>query len=72
MIQVSIMRRLSTNEAAKKLGLWRPNLQRLIREGGIPAPPVEHVGRVQVRLWSEKDVEAARQALRQRRKKRAA
>lgn len=61
-------RRLSTDEVAKKLGLWRPNLQRLIRDGGIPAPPVERVGRVQVRLWSEKDVEAARKALRQRRK----
>lgn len=65
-------RRYSTVEVAKKLGLWQPNLQRLMREGCIPAPPVERVGRIQVRLWSEKDVQAARKALRQRRKKRAA
>jgi excisionase family DNA binding protein len=62
--------RLSTDEVAKKLGLWRPNLQRLIRNDGIPAPPIERVGRIQVRLWSEKDVEAARKALRHRRKQR--
>jgi hypothetical protein len=62
-------RRLSTEDVAKKLGLWRPNLQRLIRVGGIPAPPVERVGRVQVRLWSPKDIAAARRALEQRRKK---
>lgn len=60
------MRKFSTSEAAKMLGLYRPNLQRAMAEGRVPAPPLVSVGGVKVRLWSDKDVERARKALKKR------
>ena len=60
------MRRFSTTEVAKMLGLHQPNLQRAIRDGKVKAPPLTRVGGVKVRLWSEKDVERARKALKKR------
>jgi len=60
------MRKISTAETAKMLGLQRSNLQRAIREGRVKAPPLVSVGPVKVRLWSPKDVERARKALRKR------
>jgi hypothetical protein len=44
------------------LGLLRPNLQRAIAHG-LPAPKLLVIGRVKVRLWTKKDVERARKAL---------
>jgi excisionase family DNA binding protein len=57
------MRRYSTDQAAKMLGIQRPNLQRLIRGKRIPFPPLEQVGRLKIRLWTKTDVEKARKAM---------
>jgi predicted DNA-binding transcriptional regulator AlpA len=50
------------------LGLARPNLQRLIRQGRIPAPEPVKISGVTVRLWTRRDVEKARRALRKEQK----
>lgn len=63
---VPLMRRFSTSEAAKMLGLHRPHLQRAIAQGRVPAPRLLRVGGVKVRLWTRKDVERARKALKKR------
>jgi hypothetical protein len=52
----------STLEAAKMLGLLRPNLQRAIRNG-LPAPELIKVGPMKIRLWTDADVERARRWL---------
>jgi excisionase family DNA binding protein len=57
------MKSFSTAEAAKRLGLHRPHLQRAIAEGRVKAPKVTLVGGVKFRLWKSKDVEKARKAL---------
>ena len=57
------MRGFSTDEVAEMLGILRPNLQRLIREKRIPFPPLQQVGRLKIRLWSQADVEKARRAM---------
>jgi excisionase family DNA binding protein len=57
------MRRYSTTEVAKMLGIQRPNLQRAIRQRRIPFPPLERVGRLKIRLWTKADVERARKAM---------
>jgi len=57
------MLKFSTAEAARRLGLRRPHLQRAIAQGKVDAPPLISVGPVKVRLWSPKDVERARKAL---------
>ena len=56
-------REYSTVEVAKKLGIAQPNLQRLIRAGRINAPPIQTLGRVKVRLWSEEDIKKAKKAI---------
>lgn len=60
------MRRYSTPEVAKMLGIHQPSLQRLIRQKRIPFPPLETVGRLKIRLWSKRDVEKARKAMKER------
>jgi predicted site-specific integrase-resolvase len=55
--------RLSTREAAKKLGRTVVTLQRHIAAGTIKPPPVVEVGTVRVRLWSARDIEKARKVL---------
>ena len=60
------MRKFSTAEAAKMIGLLRPHLQRAMAEGRLKAPPLTRVGGVKVRLWSRQDVERARKALKRR------
>jgi predicted DNA-binding transcriptional regulator AlpA len=57
------MRRYSTVEVAEKLGLRQPNLQRLIARKRIPFPPLARIGRLRIRLWSDRDVAVARKAL---------
>ncbi len=56
------MDKYSTSEVADMLGMQRSNLQRAIRQG-LPAPEMEKVGRLKVRLWTKTDVERARKAL---------
>ena len=60
------MRRYSTSQVAKMLGLHQPNLQRLIREKRIPFPTLQRVGKVRIRLWTPKDVKRAREAIRKK------
>jgi len=62
------MRKHSTAQVAKMLGLYQPNLQRIMAQGRVKAPPLVTVGGVKVRLWSEKDVERARKVLGKRKK----
>jgi predicted DNA-binding transcriptional regulator AlpA len=57
------MRTYSTPEVAKMLGMYQPNLQRLIARKRIPFPPLVRVGRLKIRLWTARDVKRARQAL---------
>lgn len=68
MIYTYIMRRYSTAQVARMLGLHQPNLQRLIRQKRIPFPPLQAVGGLKIRLWSEEDVERARKAMKMKQK----
>jgi predicted DNA-binding transcriptional regulator AlpA len=71
-IHISVtMKKYSTSQVAKMLGLQRPNLQRAIRQKRIPVPPLVKVGELEVRLWSDADVQLAREALGKRKKGKA-
>ncbi len=61
-----VMRKFSTAEAAKMLGLHRPHLQRAIAQGRVRPPRLIRVGGASARLWTDKDVERARKALKKR------
>jgi excisionase family DNA binding protein len=62
------MRKYSTTEVAKMLGIHQPNLQRAIRQKRVTAPPIVKVGKLRIRLWSKTDVEAARKELSKRKR----
>jgi excisionase family DNA binding protein len=51
------MKTYSTVEVAKLLGVGNDTLHRWIHSNVIQAPPVQRLGKVSVRLWTEKDVE---------------
>jgi predicted site-specific integrase-resolvase len=53
----------STRQAAKKLGISWPTLNRFIASGKIPVPPVTELGSARVRVWSPEDIEKARRVL---------
>jgi hypothetical protein len=55
--------RLSTRDAAKKLGVTILTLQRHVSAKTVPTPPLQKVGGVSVRLWSARDIEKARKVL---------
>ncbi len=55
--------RLSTRDAAKKLGVTILTLQRHVTTKTVDAPPLQKVGGVSVRLWSARDIEKARKIL---------
>ena len=57
------MENCSTREAAKKLGISFPSINRYIADKKIPLPPLVKVGGVTVRLWSEADIERVRALL---------
>jgi excisionase family DNA binding protein len=48
---------LSTLQVAKLLGVTSDTLHRWIRERRIEAPPLQSLGGMKVRLWSEEFVE---------------
>jgi excisionase family DNA binding protein len=50
----------STLQVANLLGVTSDTLHRWIRERRIEAPPIQSLGRMKVRLWSEEDVSKAR------------
>jgi predicted transcriptional regulator len=53
----------TTREAAKKLGRTVLTIQRHIAAGTIDAPQLLTVGTVQVRMWSDRDIERVRKVL---------
>jgi len=55
--------RLSTRDAAKKIGVALLTLQRHVSAKTVDAPPLQKVGGVSVRLWSARDIEKARKVL---------
>jgi len=46
------MKTYSTVEVAKLLGVGNDTLHRWIHSKVIPAPPVQRLGKVSVRLWT--------------------
>ncbi len=56
------MKRYSSSQAAKLIGVTLRTLQTWIREGKVKAPKLSTVGGVKVRLWSKADVERIRKA----------
>jgi hypothetical protein len=55
--------KLSTREAAKKLGVTLLTLQRHVSAKTVDAPPLRKVYGVTVRLWTARDIEKARKVL---------
>jgi hypothetical protein len=55
--------RLSTRDAAKKLGVTILTLQRHVSAKTVDAPALQKVGGVSVRLWTNRDIEKARKVL---------
>lgn len=53
----------STREAAKQLGIHFITLHRYISAKKVPAPKVQKVGGIKVRLWSSRDIERVRKIL---------
>jgi len=53
----------STRDAAKELGIHAITLHRYISAKKVPAPEIQQVGRIEVRLWSQKDIDRVRQLL---------
>jgi excisionase family DNA binding protein len=51
---------LSTLQVAKLLGITSDTLHRWIRERRIEAPPIQSLGGMKVRLWSEDSIEKAK------------
>jgi predicted transcriptional regulator len=54
---------LSTRQVARMLGITHAALSKYIKAGKIPAPKTVTSGRMTLHLWSEKDVNLARQLL---------
>ena len=57
------MRAYSTRQAARKLGVSLMTLQRYLAAKHLPAPRVQKVGGVRVRLWTDKDIERTHKVL---------
>ena len=58
-----LMRKFSTREAAKKLGLSPIALSRYIALGKVPSPEVISTGRHTLHLWTEEQIENVRKIL---------
>jgi predicted site-specific integrase-resolvase len=57
------MRRLSTREAAKELGIDHATLSNYLKVGKLPAPETVAVGQRIVHMWTEHEIEHVRQLL---------
>jgi len=57
------MKRLSTREAARKLGISLISLQRYIAAKKVSAPKVQRIGGVRVRLWADNNIRRVRKEL---------
>jgi len=54
---------ISTNQAAKRLGIAASTLSRYIAAGKIPAPRTAMAGDLAVHDWTEEDIEQVRKLL---------
>lgn len=63
MVVNRMTRTYSTAQAAKKLRLSLMSIHRYMKAGKIPVPPMQRVGNVKVRLWTDKDIERVRALL---------
>jgi predicted site-specific integrase-resolvase len=57
------MTRLSTREAAKRLGINYDTLAHYIAVGKVAAPEIAKVGKRVIHMWTEAEVEHVRQLL---------
>ena len=57
------MSRLSTREAAKRLGINYDTLAHYIAVGKVAAPEIAKVGRRVIHMWTEAEIEHVRQLL---------
>jgi predicted DNA-binding transcriptional regulator AlpA len=57
------MKRFSTNEAARKLGISPASLSRYINSGKLPAPNIIRVGTASLHVWTEQQIEHVRKLL---------
>jgi len=53
----------STRDAAKELGIHAITLHRYILARKVPAPEIQKVGGIKVRLWSQNDIDRVRELL---------
>jgi hypothetical protein len=53
----------SMNQAAKKLGISNASLSRYVASGKVPAPKGIIVAHVEIRSWTDADIERVRKAL---------
>jgi hypothetical protein len=58
-----VKEKVSTRDAAKKIGVALLTLQRHVSSKTVDAPPLQKIGGVSVRLWSARDIERARKVL---------
>jgi len=54
------MKTYSTAKVAKILGVGTETIYRWMHEGKFPTPPLQHLGGMRIRLWSEEDLGAAK------------
>jgi MerR HTH family regulatory protein len=54
------MKKYSTIQVAKILDIGTDTLHRWMREGLVPTPPLQSIGGMSVRLWTEDDLAKAK------------
>lgn len=59
----SRMKIVSTTQAARKLGIDPMTLSRYIRDKKVPAPTILQVGKGQLHVWTEEEIEHVRKLL---------
>jgi predicted transcriptional regulator len=57
------METYSTRHAAKKLGITAAALSKYIKAKKVPAPKIVKVGRLNVHIWTDSEIEQVRQLL---------
>jgi predicted site-specific integrase-resolvase len=57
------MRTYSTKQAAPKIGVSWITLQRYATSGKITVPPLQKIGGITVRLWTDRDIKLVKTQL---------
>ena len=57
---VYIVKRYSTRQAARRLGVGEPALYRWIRDGRVRPPRKRSLGGISIRLWTARDLARVR------------